>query len=45
MAASRVTARECMNSWWDTPAYSTEQLDLTAQRDGLHALGVGEDRV
>jgi DNA invertase Pin-like site-specific DNA recombinase len=24
---------------------STEQQDLTAQRDGLHALGVGDDRV
>src|SRR6187549_963697 len=24
---------------------STEQQDLTAQRDGLHALGVGDDRI
>ena len=24
---------------------STEQQDLTAQRNGLHALGVGEDRI
>jgi DNA invertase Pin-like site-specific DNA recombinase len=27
--------------WWD--GVSTEQQDLTAQRDGLHALGVGDD--
>ena len=24
---------------------STEQQDLTAQRDGLHTLGVGDDRI
>jgi hypothetical protein len=24
---------------------STEQQDLTAQRNGLHALGVGDDRI
>jgi DNA invertase Pin-like site-specific DNA recombinase len=24
---------------------STEQQDLTAQRDGRHALGVGDDRI
>jgi len=24
---------------------STEQQDLTAQREGLHALGVGDDRI
>ena len=24
---------------------STEHQDLTAQRDGLHALGVGDDRI
>jgi DNA invertase Pin-like site-specific DNA recombinase len=24
---------------------STEQQDLTAQRDGLRALGVGDDRI
>jgi hypothetical protein len=24
---------------------SAEQQDVTAQRDGLHALGVGDDRV
>jgi DNA invertase Pin-like site-specific DNA recombinase len=24
---------------------STEQQDLTAQRDGLHAVGVGDDRI
>jgi Resolvase, N terminal domain len=24
---------------------STEQQDLTVQRDGLHALGVGDDRI
>ena len=24
---------------------STEQQDLTAQRDGLHALGIGDDRI
>jgi hypothetical protein len=24
---------------------STEQQDLTAQRNGLHALGVGNDRI
>jgi Resolvase, N terminal domain len=29
--------------WWD--GVSTEQQDLTAQRDGLHALGVGDDRI
>jgi DNA invertase Pin-like site-specific DNA recombinase len=33
-----------MNSWWDTRV-STEQQDLTAQRNGLHALGVGDDRI
>jgi hypothetical protein len=32
-----------MNYWWD--GVSTEQQDLTAQRDGLHALGVGDDRI
>jgi DNA invertase Pin-like site-specific DNA recombinase len=24
---------------------STEQRDLTAQRNGVHALGVGDDRI
>jgi DNA invertase Pin-like site-specific DNA recombinase len=24
---------------------STEQQDLTSQRNGLHALGVGDDRI
>ena len=24
---------------------STEQQDLTAQRNGLHALGIGDDRI
>ena len=33
-----------MNSSWDTRV-STEQQDLTAQRNGLHALGVGDDRI
>ena len=33
-----------MNSWSDTHV-STEQQDLTAQRNGLHALGVGDDRI
>ena len=31
-----------MNYWWD--GVSTAQQDLTAQRDGLHALGVGDLR-
>jgi len=31
-----------MNYWWDTHAY---QQDLTAQRIGLNALGVGDDRI
>jgi DNA invertase Pin-like site-specific DNA recombinase len=33
-----------MNYWWDTHAYQQQQ-DLTAQRDGLHPLGVGDDRI
>jgi hypothetical protein len=33
-----------MNSWWDTHAYQ-QSKDLTAQRNGLHALGVGDDRI
>jgi Resolvase, N terminal domain len=31
--------------WWDPRRWSTEQQDLTAQRDGLHALCVGDDRI
>jgi len=31
--------------WWDTHAYQPEQQDLTAQRNGLQALGVGDDRI
>jgi Resolvase, N terminal domain len=27
------------------PRVSTEQRDVTAQRNGLHALGVGDDRI
>ena len=33
-----------MNYWWDTRV-STEQQDLPAQRHGLRALGVGDDRI
>jgi DNA invertase Pin-like site-specific DNA recombinase len=33
-----------MDFWWDT-GDSTEQQDLTAQPDALHALGVGDDRI
>ena len=34
-----------MNYRWDMHAGSTEQQDLTYQRNDLHALGVGDDRV
>jgi DNA invertase Pin-like site-specific DNA recombinase len=35
-----------MNELWVGYAHvSTEQQDLTAQRNGLHALGVGDDRI
>jgi hypothetical protein len=34
-----------MDPWWDTHAYQQSNKDLTAQRKGLHALGVGDDRI
>ena len=30
---------------WDTHAYQRSNKDLTAQRKGLHALGVGDSRI
>jgi hypothetical protein len=42
----RVVHRERMNELLVGYArVSTEQQDLTAQRNGLHALGVGDDRI
>jgi DNA invertase Pin-like site-specific DNA recombinase len=34
-----------MNYWWDTHAYQQSNKDLTVQRNGLHALGVADDRI
>jgi hypothetical protein len=33
-----------MNYWWDTHAYQ-QSNNVTAQRNGLHALGVGDGRI
>jgi hypothetical protein len=33
-----------MNSWWDTRAYQQNKIS-PSQRNGLHALGVGDDRI
>jgi hypothetical protein len=32
------------NSQWDTPAYELSNKTLRAQGDGLHALGVSDNR-
>ena len=32
-------------NYWGFARVSTEQQDLTAQRNGLHARGVGDDRI
>jgi DNA invertase Pin-like site-specific DNA recombinase len=34
-----------MNYWWDTHTYQQSNKTSLLKRDGLHALGVGDDRI